>query len=56
MDKLGITEMEMAKYYTACVPEGENKDVAFESIKTRFHLSPDDARCVEEVLGNCAPF
>jgi hypothetical protein len=56
MDKLGITEGEMIKYYNACGPEGENKQQAFAALVARFKLNEEDTKFVDEVLGNCAPF
>ena len=56
MEKLGISENEMVKYYNACGADGRNKQEAFAELVARFKLSDEDAAFAKEVLGNCAPF
>jgi hypothetical protein len=54
MERLGINQSEMTKFYVSCGPEARFWDEAFAALKSQFKLSPDDAALVETALiGNC---
>jgi hypothetical protein len=56
MERLGITESEIARYYVDCGAEGERRNEAFAQLKRRFGLGEEDAAFVADILGGCGPF